>query len=426
MLCCGFLYRWLGGEFETFQLHVLVQQLSATANTRSGADKIAAGDQKVQTSVSETGVWQEELVLTVLQGTRKLVISLLDEDEKLVGKARLDVKKDLLDGFNEESGGFLNESWLECLHKGKVVGSILMSFSTTGVVADVAPRLKARGIDTTQMSGPLARMLAEAERRYEHRQHQSSDLQAGSSWDKMEILAGACKGPVEKTASWGFTQDRYLKVFAAQPSKEKDKRRSAQWYLGLFESKAEASEGKPLKAMPMLRITAVYQDTSSDDFFVVRYMTETEERREIIMRKVDRERGTWVEALRLFIQELRKEKAGYAKKSEKSGAKSRQANQERRKKLTTLEEGGSCTSSSGIEDAARSMFTPTTATGSGSVMTSATYMSSTSRKYYQNDKEVAAAIKIQSVRRATLVRRDSEVKNLLTKGRVTNQPQSGT
>lgn len=326
--CCGHVGRAFG-EIPSFTLGVLVHRVHGFPLKAPLVVRITAGSESEATSTSKTGVWNEEIRLNVKQGVQTIIVSICDPRERILAKANLDVQFDLQKCWDEEKG-IIHEKHIQVLHHGKAKGSVLLSFSRDSFMAESAPLLKNQGLDTNNISGPLANLLVESSKAVKKSRLLAESSKAklsveetepqtahAKSMQKLEVLAGAIQGPVMKTGSWGYKHEKYLKVFMSKRGKHE----ALQWHMGLWDDKLHVEkEGlPPQKCVPMMRITAVYADSAKADHFVIRYATENE-RKELILKKVDRERDTWVEAIKLFIQELRKERGAFAKSlSENAG-----------------------------------------------------------------------------------------------------------
>lgn len=317
--CINYLGQTFFGEVPGFKLHVLVHKVK---DLPLGPMSVAikAANQSVSTNETKTNMWQQEVTVFVPQGCKKLRLSVINaRSARKEGRAQIDVLR-ILRELDDEKGGLIAEHWLPLTSEGKAQGALQVSFSKNHFFADAAPLLEERGLNTEHISGPLGKLLSESAEvlRQDSKFGRPLTSEDEALRQKLRVLAGAISGPVQLTKQFGKDIDKYLKTHL-----DRNLQTGAKWCIGLWDNSHSVKRGDtpPDKVIPVLQITAVYPDAAKPHYFIIRYADVGGERRELILKRIDRERETWVEGLKLFIAELR---AGIEQhKQRKASGKSR-------------------------------------------------------------------------------------------------------
>jgi len=299
----GKLFQALLGETAGFKLHMLVHKVK-DVHPRAMLVAIKAASETVQTGESDTNMWQEEVTIVVPQGTKKLAMSLMSVRNAraydVISKAQVDITDLFKDNMSGENVELIAERWIQLTSGGKSIGSLQVSFSKNHFLADKKKMLEDRGLDTDRISGPLGKLLADSTNTLQR----SDSFQFGqppTSADealrqKLQLLAGAITGPVQITKHFGREKDKHLRAFL-----DRSATTGTKWCMAVSDN----ARSSATKVIPMLQITAVYPDTAKPHYFIIRYADLDGQRKEMILKRVDRERETWIEGLKLFIRELR-------------------------------------------------------------------------------------------------------------------------
>lgn len=352
--CCflGEIMQNLFGEVPTFTLGILVHNLQGFPLKESMAVKFTAGNVKAQTtprkSVSPM-TFNEEVTLKVYQGTKVVSISIVDSNGKSHARGEIDVENDLCALWDDvpdvEQGGSIKEQAIRLKSSRiKTPCKVILSFSKGGLIQESAQLLEQSGLglETDNMSGALGMLLLESTKSEQNKHRHDSEEE--KPLDKLEVLAGTVQGPIMKTGNWGRSHNMYMAFYKANAEgqiwsgKEKMK-----WYLGLWEKESDMQKKAPDKAhmVPALRITTVDPDGAKDEYFAVRWANDVGDRNTLHLKRVDRERDTWVEAIKLFIEELRK------KEKQKEDRRKPHRHQRRGSAQTKQDSGSGNTASDG-------------------------------------------------------------------------------
>lgn len=323
---------------------------------------VSAGDEKYYTAPSKKACWQEEISLRVPQGVKNIQVTISEASARkpahkdLVGRVNVASLIRRLDSFSkqeqqdEEKGGAAPKLYEELVvmrnSKGVNACSLLLSMSRRPFLDKRTPLLK--NVDTSKVSGPLAQRLVQAQAETMQRKKkrspqgpgepgsgQEAGLSGASAGEEshaggretldskdiahseLQVLAGTLDGPVQKAGSWGFLEELYMRVYARESqsgtSSGDTKRR---WFLGLWPladmQKIRAGQGSeqtipPQKEIPVLRITRVTADRAKNTYFTISFRRDDNTRKDMYLKRVDRDRDTWVEALQLFLVALRRQ-----------------------------------------------------------------------------------------------------------------------
>mmetsp|Transcript_10705 Transcript_10705/g.25489 ORF Transcript_10705/g.25489 Transcript_10705/m.25489 type:complete len:368 (+) Transcript_10705:58-1161(+) len=299
MCCIGYLLRKHGYDaFDAFTMRVIVHECRGGMR---GFVKIKAGDAKAKTPVSKKGKWEESLTIRVAQGQSTLKVEFYEDratrSDLLLGSTTLRIKEDIMDER------FPKRRWLSLKLKGHQKAQVLVSFVDAGESSEATPLLEGVSLEPGSMLSH--RIQEEVER---HRDALLSARTDGSAdtarslagGDKLSVLAKVCSGPLQKTGFLGSSTEYYFKMEQIPGGK---------WLWSWWKDKKACDRSEePKGSIPVLAITGIVPDERRSQF-VIRYRMKKNDPREIILKRVDRERDAWVESIRLFIRQYREERA---------------------------------------------------------------------------------------------------------------------
>lgn len=286
-------------RFDDFEIETIVHEVQypgRNTEKKTLIVRIVAGHQHIQTEASNDGRFHETLdVLVVEQGVPTLDVCLCDSGGRVVYRAKLDPKKDLLD--------LPAEALIERdLHLREKVGSqrgMKLGQKVTVKLTFKKPGQEGAGNKVTQRAAEEGRELTLSTQL--HFSKVASCLDPGA--DELRILARACAGPVELTENqglraWRWGKKRSAWFAAVGPPVER------RWILGLWPDEVSWQEGQTGEMeFEVMSTSGVSPDPHSANVFGVRYMSNGI-RQELRLGHVDRSRDVWVEVIQLFVERI--------------------------------------------------------------------------------------------------------------------------
>jgi hypothetical protein len=113
--------------------------------------------------------------------------------------------------------------------------------------------------------------------------------------DDIQVLKESCRGPIERIVGLGKYEPVYAGVVGPPTSRH--------WIFGLWSSKEAFDAGKnPTTEVDLLKIEAVTPDPSRIHVFQITFMDQKRTKHQIQFRRIDRNRDVWVECLRQLIR----------------------------------------------------------------------------------------------------------------------------
>lgn len=287
--CIKKLFRCIGVDtFDDFETMFLVHE--AVANSSSGklnfCVRITAGSHSVQTEYRQNSVFQENLVLSVAQGTREIKVELVDGWRRKVATLMFDPQKDILD----QKGCAEKVFAMRVKQKGVINPQVKLTF-----------RVQSRkGGD--EESGGMASSAGNSDRTLdflvsEQLRKVGWSEKVTDPGQQLVYLATACAGPVERFGLLGEKQPCVLGVRG--PPKQR------RFVMGLWKDMKSFDGGADATVeIDLLRVTGVRPDPGRAEVFFIYYVDENRVRQNCTLRRVDRTREVWVKLLTMLISEL--------------------------------------------------------------------------------------------------------------------------
>ncbi|CAJ1380439.1 unnamed protein product [Effrenium voratum] len=347
------LLAWGWDEFETFEVLMSVHSVQDVQNEGMFGKKEFKVKASFNWSSAETSGtcdmrWEQTKKLEIPQGASEGIISLWSlgtiKDSK-VAQYTLETKKDMLD---KSESFFGKKQKLKLTHKGKTVGTLLITFRKRGRGDNDIGDCPIDGIDEdSPLLIDITNAIQEMVRKKEMLPLQKGEKLGGER--KIAVLAKTLQGDLREISLEGQELGKvYVRAiycnfaelkgedmkeeWAKQCEKARKKglrQPQRKWYFCWYGSKNEALDPEkwhfPDGFFPLATMTQVNRSPERQDQFCVKYTAGAKETK-IYRREQGKALDAWVEGLDLANQEIREnmkeEKEGEEMK-EKEKAKAR-------------------------------------------------------------------------------------------------------
>lgn len=304
-------------DFDTFTLSVLVDSVEYLGAEKY-ALKISCGQNSSQTSfVKESREIHETLEIRILQGSGRLLVSMVNIKGKPLASKSLTIKEvQKLSRHNKRTVLTLNKC--DKHMTSDVKANVTFFVQSANDSGDEADSMFA-GCDTTNFSPEMQLLLKSTASNSRQGKDDSTteqenvDAKATTEESPLELLAAACKGTVKLCGSMGHVKDYYMAVYKAdKDGNPKDYVAGTTadllaWHFGWWQDEASFMRKEPpVGSIAMLRITNVHAvpEKQKKDNFCIRHVNKNKQKEDLFFKKVDRSREVWVECLHLFLEQL--------------------------------------------------------------------------------------------------------------------------
>lgn len=293
---CKRLLRWSGHDkFDDFELMILVHEViyDRIGTKMTTRVRITAGAHSVQTDPNSNGIFQQPVHLTVEQGTRRLVIELLDQ-KKVRALLPLDILSQVLAPEVLKPEMILNMSQIgRALKNPKIKLSMVV-----GCHGDEEKGLLNGAESHVDMLVRQQLLKAKGE----------AAPSQGHASSEMDVLAQACAGPLEVFEGLGQASQIYVNVVGPPISRR--------YILGLWNDRRDFdAKKKAVEEIDLLRIQGVQVDPSRHHVFVINYFDDSRVQQTLTFRRIDRARDVWVEMLHLLIRKAHADRKASKRRS---------------------------------------------------------------------------------------------------------------
>lgn len=291
---CGCLkrcFRVTGHDkFDDFEFLMLVHEaiFEHRGAKMTTVVRVTAGLHTVRTDPNSNGIFQQPLTIFVEQGTRQIVVDLMDTNGRVLASLCLDPQDNILTPKNMSSEQVFNmKQNNKTIRNPKMKLSMVVSTGNdaelglvSGVRTDVdilvrQQLLKAKEVGKANNSGKSDEDLSE-----------------------MEVLKEACCGPLEIFEGLGKTSSVHVAIVGPPTSRR--------YVLGIWDDKHDfESKRKAIEEVDLLKIQSVQADPTRHHVFVVNYFDEGRVPQTLTFRRIDRARDVWVEILYLLVTRAR-------------------------------------------------------------------------------------------------------------------------
>lgn len=303
-------------KYDDFELMVLVHEaIFETGVQMKTSVNITAGRQTVRTDPNKESVFQQPLHLAIEQGTKELVVDLLDGSDGVLATLKMDILEDIL-----SSRDLAQEKSYSMKQKSKTVRKPKISLTMVA----------SQGSDEEEglLSSNHSEVGLLVRQQLQKAKGQASD--AGGATTETDVLKQACSGPLELFENMGKVYQVFVAVLGPPVSKR--------WMLGIWNDKQEHEyKHRALKEVDLLRVQSVQPDPTRANVFIISYVNEHRVSGRLMFRRVDRARDVWVEMLQIMVMKAREHrkdvkdirkgttsmKSEKSEKSESSKAKSK-------------------------------------------------------------------------------------------------------
>lgn len=278
-LCLKRLFLWTGRDkFDDFELMVLVHEAIFEKTVAAVAKlttivRLTAGNHVVKTESSSNSIFQQPLHVLVEQGTKKVVVDLLDGSSRVLASLMLDPAQDII-GVKRHEG--------DKLYKMKIRDKRIRS-----------PKIKLSIVvstDPDMEQGLLSDMNSDVDILV-----RQQFLKCGQGLSEMEVLKQSCAGPLELFEGLGTTTNIWVAVQGPPTSRK--------WMLGIWSDRHSFDSKKAaFQEVDLLKIQSVQADPIRNHIFVINYYDESRVQQSMHFRRVDRARDVWVEIFHLLVQ----------------------------------------------------------------------------------------------------------------------------
>mmetsp|Transcript_85978 Transcript_85978/g.157580 ORF Transcript_85978/g.157580 Transcript_85978/m.157580 type:complete len:380 (-) Transcript_85978:105-1244(-) len=277
-LCLKRLFLWTGHDkFDDFELMVMVHEVmfEKAEEERSTMVRVTAGRQSAKTDANCKGIFQQPLHLLVEQGTKYVVVDLLDRFCRVLASLTLDVTDEIISIKNG------SERLYNMKRRDKRLASPKIKLS---MVANTEEDME-QGLlsDCLTKKSDVNFLL------------QQQFLKCGEGLSEAEVLKKSSAGPLELLESMGNSKGVWVAVLGP-PS-------SSRWMLSIWNNKHDYDNKKSaIQEVDLLRIQSVQADSTLQHVFEISYYDESRLRQTLTFRCMDRARDVWVEILHLLVQ----------------------------------------------------------------------------------------------------------------------------
>mmetsp|Transcript_81454 Transcript_81454/g.141435 ORF Transcript_81454/g.141435 Transcript_81454/m.141435 type:complete len:348 (+) Transcript_81454:82-1125(+) len=273
-------------KYDDFELMVLVHEAifeKKELNKLSTVVNLTAGRQYVRTDANSKSVFQQPLHICIEQGTRELVIDLLDGSDGVLATLKMDILKDIL-----SSRSLTQEQAYAMTQKSKAVRKPKITLTMVA----------SQGSDLEE--GLLSSNSSEVGFLVRQQLQKAKDRTAdgGAPMTETDVLKQACSGPLELFEHLGKTHQVFISVLGPPSSKR--------WMLGIWNDQHEHElKHRAIKEVDLLKVQSVQADPTRANVFIITYVNEHRVSGRLMFRRVDRARDVWVEMLQIMVMKAR-------------------------------------------------------------------------------------------------------------------------
>jgi len=274
-------------SFDDFELMILAHEAYFDQKLKrvTTSVKITAGSHRFQTERSSQSVFQQPLAVWVEQGTKNIVVDLLDHRDRVVATLKLDPQKDCLAIHQKGQDDKLVEKTYIMKVKDKCISNPKIKLT---IVFDGGTEVE---------TGLIAGLNLSSSTEWQVRQQLKKSGGVKTGHNEAQMVAQACAGGLDMFRGMGNADSVHVAVVG--PPLQKKYTFCVWESLSHFEKQQKAQE-----EVDLLRIRSVQADPGRSNVFHINYVDSNRITRQLSFRRIDRSREVWIELLQLLIKQV--------------------------------------------------------------------------------------------------------------------------
>lgn len=300
-------------RFDTFSISLTVHDLHCLDDLKERKLSVAISADRASehTTVQKSGIWQEDLHLTVEQGIVKIAIDVLDAQGKAACSLFLDPVEDVLKPMSVGKKTFKMQQLSRNIRNPMIKLSYYVDgyndadIETAGgkEVQAVARLNKNMGGLSPQLRAELLQKAGEDESSKPGGATNQPGSQAPDQRSKLQseldVLVKAASGPLNKPSEiFGRLHEVYVDVVGPP--------QFPRYFFRIFKNEKDRNSGKaPEAEIDILRILGLSPDPVREGYFAMKYADKDENIIVVFFERIDRARDVWIEQLDLLVKKVR-------------------------------------------------------------------------------------------------------------------------